>query len=72
MSTQNQVMIRKLRGTLEEKTRILENKTWTQWIYYGKMVNYGKDNDGISYNEDILKIGLWLSLCIFRSLYEKK
>lgn len=31
-----------------------------------KVANYGKDTEDINYNEDIVKIGIWLSLCIFK------
>lgn len=69
MSVQNQFLIRKRGGTLEEKkNQAIRNKAWKQWICYisfrtvtilWNKVNYGKGNEDINCNEDILRTELW-------------
>lgn len=69
MSTQKQLIIRKLCGNIEGKNRILENETWKQWTYGKILVNYGKYTNDKICNEDVLKTGFYHSE--FSDNYEK-
>ena len=59
MSTQKQLIIRKLCGNVEEKNRILENETRKQQTYGKVLLNYGKYTDDKICNEDVLKTGFY-------------